>query len=432
MKSPRTIAALVLLGGILAAYVAFPIFGQGPLDRFIPDYVLGLDLAGGAHLTYRIDTTTVAPEDVTDAVASLRDAIERRVNFMGVSEPIVQVASSAGEQRLIVELAGIKDINQAIQQIGATPYLEFRVPMMIPGEGATSTPQEVYVPSALTGRYLKRARIEYQQQTQSPQVGLILNDEGAKIFEELTTQYVGQRIAIYLDGAPVSIPMVNEPITGGQAVITGNFTIEEANALVRSLNAGALPLNVELIGQQTVQSTLGERALSDTFRAGIVGVIAVMLFMLLYYRLPGLVAVLALCIYISLSLVIFKLLPVTLTAAAMTGFILSVGMAVDANVLIFERTKEELRLGKTIKGSVEEGFHRAWSSIRDSNTSSIITSTILYYFGTSFVKGFALTLGIGVLVSMFSAIVVTRMFLRAVQLNETDRMRVLMGDKSKK
>lgn len=431
MKSPRSIAALVLLVGMLAAYFAFPVFGQGAFDRFIPDFVLGLDLAGGAHLTYRIDTSTVAPEDVSDAVESLRDAIERRVNFMGVSEPLVQVASGGDEQRLIVELAGIKDINQAIQQIGATPYLEFRVPMTIAGEG-TSTPQEVFVPSALTGRYLKRARIEYQQQTQTPLVGLVLNDEGAKIFEELTTQYVGKRIAIYLDGAPVSIPTVNEPITGGQAVITGNFTIEEANALVRSLNAGALPLNVELIGQQTVQSTLGERALKDTFRAGIIGVLAVMLFMLAYYRLPGLVAVLALCIYISLSLVIFKLLPVTLTAAAITGFILSVGMAVDANVLIFERTKEELRLGKTIKGSVEEGFNRAWSSIRDSNISSIMTSVILYYFGTSFVKGFALTLGIGVLVSMFSAIVVTRMFLRAVQLTETDRMRVLMGDKSKK
>ena len=234
----------------------------------------------------------------------------------------------------------------------------------------------------------------------------------AKLFSEITGRNVGKRIAIYLDSQPISAPVVNEAISGGRARITGNFSMEEAKVLVRRLNAGALPVPISLINQQTVGASLGEASLRDSLNAGLVGLLAVAVFMILLYRLPGILSVFALLIYTLVVLAIFKTISVTLTLAGIAGFILSIGMAVDANILIFERTKEEMRAGKSLTGAVEEGFKRAWTSIRDSNVSSLLTCLILFWLGTSVIKGFALTLAIGILVSMFSAIVVTRNFLR--------------------
>jgi len=264
----------------------------------------------------------------------------------------------------------------------------------------------------LTGRFLEGSQLQFDQTTGQAQVGLDFDDEGGKIFEELTRENIGKRIAIYLDGVPISVPVVQEAISGGKAQITGSFNLAKAKELAQRLNAGALPVPINLISQQTIGASLGKISLDKSLQAAVWGFVAVLLFMIFYYRLPGLIAGLSLVIYIVLVLAILKLIPVTLTLAGIAGFILSVGMAVDANVLIFERFKEEFKSGKSLGGSIDEGFSRAWPAIRDGNTSTLITSLILYIFATGLVKGFALTLGIGVLVSMFSAIFVTKNFLR--------------------
>jgi len=268
-----------------------------------------------------------------------------------------------------------------------------------------------FIPTELTGRYLKGSQLQFDQQTYQSQVGLEFDSEGSKIFEDLTSKNVGKKIAIYLDGVGISAPTVQEAITGGKAQITGDFTSDEAKELVQRLNAGALPVPINLISQQTIGASLGKDSLDKSLNAGIYGFLAVLIFIIFYYRLPGLLASFSLLLYIAAVLAIFKLIPVTLTLAGIAGFILSIGMAVDANVLIFERLKEELKSGKSLGGSIDEGFKRAWPAIRDGNISTIITCLILYIFATGLVKGFALTLGIGVLVSMFSAIVITKSFL---------------------
>ncbi len=273
-------------------------------------------------------------------------------------------------------------------------------------------PQDPWKYTGLTGTQLKRAQVQFDPNTNEPQVGLEFNDEGKELFGEITEQNVGKPVAIFLDEQPISVPTVNEPIKNGEAVITGAFSLEEAKTLARRLNAGALPVPIHLISQQTIGASLGEDSVQKSLEAGIIGLILVALFMILFYRIPGVLAVLSLAIYGALVLAIFKLFSVTLTLAGVAGFILSVGMAVDANVLIFERLKEELRLGKSMGSAIEEGFARAWSSIRDGNVSTLITCFILATFTTSIVKGFAITLGIGVLVSMFSAIVITKVFLK--------------------
>jgi len=276
-----------------------------------------------------------------------------------------------------------------------------------------------FIPTLLTGRYLQKATLDFNQTTYEPSILLSFNKEGEELFAQITKENVGHRVAIYLDGAPISVPVVREEITSGQAQITGDFKAQEAKELVRNLNSGALPIPITLISQQSIGASLGEAALQKDLWAGLIGILAVALFLIFWYRVPGFIAVVALCIYVVLSLFIFKLIPVTLTAAGIAGFILSVGMAVDANILIFERMKEEVRLGKTLQTSIEEGFHRAWPSIRDSNISSLITCFILYWMGTSMVRGFALTLGIGILISMFSAVVISRTFLLALGLKES-------------
>ena len=377
---------------------------------------LGLDLQGGTHLVYEGDLKDITTDAHGDAMNSVRDVIERRVNSFGVSEPVVQVS---GNNRIIVELPGVKDINEAIALIGQTPFLEFREenpnpPQVTPDENGEVTidASQAFLATGLSGKQFKRATLEFDQRTGVPQISLQFDAAGTKLFGEITTKNQGKRIAIFLDNEILSAPTVNQPITDGRAVITGQFTVPDAKELVTRLNAGALPVPIKLISQQNVGATLGLQSVQKSIAAGLIGFAIIALFMIIYYRLPGLLAVIALAIYTFLALAIFKLLGVTLTLAGIAGFILSIGMAVDANILIFERLKEELRKGKTLLAAVEDGFNRAWLSVRDSNFSSLITTFILAYFGSSIIRGFAITLALGILVSMFTAITVTRTFLR--------------------
>jgi protein-export membrane protein SecD len=277
----------------------------------------------------------------------------------------------------------------------------------------------MYQVTELTGRYLDRAILEFDPNTQKPLVSLQFDAEGSKLFEEITKASIGKTVAIFLDGAPISTPVVNEAISGGKAVISGSFTPEEAKILVGRLNSGALPVPIELISTQTIGASLGGQAVDHGIQAALVGLLAVVIFLIFWYRLPGLIAVISLCLYILVVLSLFTLIPVTLTAAGIAGFIISIGLAVDANVLINERIKEELRSGKSIIEAVGLGFDRAWTSIRDSNTSSMITAIILYGFGTPLIKGFALTFFIGVLVSMFSASTISRVFMSALGIKKS-------------
>lgn len=389
-------------------------------------FKLGLDLQGGVHLTYKADLSAIKSSEVASAMEGLRDVIERRVNAFGVGEPLVQAEKSAGgDHRLIVELPGITNVNEAIKMIGETPFLEFKTEN--PNidkltEEEKKDYSKVFVSSELTGRYLKKAVLDFGKTTFEPIISLEFNDEGGKIFSKMTKDNVGKSIAIFLDGGPISVPNVREEITGGKAQITGQFTPKDAKILVQRLNSGALPVPVSLISQQSVGPSLGEKFLAKGITAGIYGMILVSLFLVLWYRLPGLVAILALVLYTIITMALFKLVPVTLTAAGIAGFILSVGMAVDANILIFERMKEELKKGKNLHSAISEGFDRAWLSIRDSNVSSLITAGILFWMGTSMVKGFALTLGVGILISMFSAITASRTFLLAIGLKGEGRI----------
>jgi len=354
-------------------------------------------------------------------LAGIRDVVERRVNLYGVSEPIIQTNRVGDEWRVIVELAGVDDPNQAIELIGATPQLDFR--REAGGEGAaeefniddpTGPTGPLFERTDLTGKNLKRSTVVFDQVSGSPQVNLEFDSEGSELFADLTREAVGSRVAIYLDGVPISAPVVNEEIKNGQAVISGGFSLEEAKQLSQRLNAGALPVPIELIGQQTVGPSLGRMSVVDSVVAGIMGLIAVMIWMIVFYRLPGIIATAALIIYALVFLAIVKLIPITLTLAGVAGFILTIGMAVDANVLIFERFRENLRRGRSVRFSLEDGFTEAWNSIRDSNVSSLLTAAVLYAFGSSLIRGFAVTFAVGVIISLFTAITVTRTLMRLV------------------
>lgn len=395
----------------VAGFIVADRFGSVGMSVRLP-FKLGLDLVGGTHLIYEGDLSTTASEDRDDAMNAVRSVIERRVNAFGVAEPLVQVA---GDSRLIVELAGISDISAAVQEIGLTPFLEFRErnpDYIVPENEQDIDMNAAFAPTGLSGKHLKKSQILFDPQSNIPQIALEFNAEGAALFAEITKRNVGRAVAIFLDGSPISAPVVNQEITSGEAVITGQYSIEEAKELSQRLNSGALPVPIKLISQQNVGPTLGQASLHKSIISGLIGFIFVALFMIFYYRLPGFFSVIALSIYIAISLAIFKLVGVTMTLAGITGFILSVGMAVDANILVFERLKEELRLDKPRSKALEEAFKRAWSAIRDSNVSTLITVFILGYFGSSLVRGFAITLGIGIFVSMFTALTVTRTFLQ--------------------
>ena len=417
---------------------------------------LGLDLRGGSHLVYEADTSQLSStSDIKEAMISLRAVIERRINAFGVAEPVIQTESSGfgleAKQRLIVELPGVTDLKEAVKLIDITPVLEFRVERpdgpekeeilaaykeaqtaLTEGKPLPNNPllgqDPEFIPSPLTGRYLKHASVQFAQQSIGPSISIAFDATGAEIFAKLTKENINKRIGIYLDGAPLSAPTVREEIRDGKAEITGDFTLTEARELVRNLNLGALPVPIKLVSTETVGATLGQEALDKGLKAGVIGLIVIATFMILWYRLNGFVAVVSLAIYITLILAIFKLLPVTLTAAGIAGFILSLGIAVDANVLIFERLKEELRAsgvgpgpGAHLHDAIRAGFARAWLSIRDSNLSSIISALVLFWFGTSLIKGFALTLAIGIIVSMFTAITITRNLLLAIAPSSKNR-----------
>ena len=398
-------------------------------------FKLGLDLQGGTHLLYEADLSSIEKENYSSAMQGLRDIIERRVNFFGVAEPVVQTQEASGQHRLVVELAGIKEPAEAIKMIGRTPFLEFReqrteeetqkiLDKQKELEGLTyEEVQKIenwelvledpyFISTTLTGKYLERANLVFDQQTGAPLISLQFNNEGAEIFEQLTSQNVGKILGIFIDGVAISTPVVQEAISGGKAQITGDFTMEEAKELVRNLNAGALPVPIKLISQQTVGPTLGAVSLQKSLMAGLFGFLAVIMFLIIFYRFPGFLASLALGVYVALVLSLFKLIPVTLTLAGIGGFILSIGMAVDANILIFSRMREELKEEKSFVIALEEGFRRSWPSIRDGNLTTLIVALILFGLGTSFIKGFVLTLSIGILLSMFSAIFITRNLLR--------------------
>lgn len=604
------------------------------LPQIQKPFVLGLDLQGGTSLEYEADVSKVAPADQKDAMAGVRDVIERRVNTLGVSEPVVQTTQAGASWRVNVELAGINDVNQAIKLIGETPILEFKEPndqkprdltadekkllsqknddeqkqaeaiyaqvkkdpssfdtaatstdlgyinsaevpqgsgldaiveeakkvpagtildgvwpttanfdivkvqdfkqdgdevharhILISYAGAqggivtTSTKEEALakikdiqkqvtmdnfsamaekyseepganntggdlgyfskgimvqefedevfpqatgtisdivetpfgyhliqkvdqrpnmvphlrviqikrtvetdiVPAVepwkstgLTGKQLSRATVDFDQRLGSVQVALQFNDEGAKLFQEITKRNIGQQIAIFLDGNVISAPVVNQEIVGGQAVITGNYSVDEAKTLARRLQAGALPVPIKLIAQQSVGPTLGADSLDRSLKAGIAGFILVALFMILLYRIPGFMAIVALGVYAAISAAIFKLVPITLTLAGIAGFVLSLGIAVDANVLVYERLKEELRAGKALGPAMEEAFKRAWPSIRDGHVTVLISCVVLFWFSSSIIKGFSLTLAAGMLTSLFTAVIVARNLLRWV------------------
>ncbi len=564
---------------------------------------LGLDLQGGSQLIYQADVSNISDADKDDLLDGVRDVIERRVNTFGVSEPVIQINKTIdNDYRIIVELAGIKNVDDAIKEIGETPKLEFKeqdtenisideqslslmnnynqglqtkmdeilqkinegndfaqlaiannTPLKVsddpnsPGAenngdlgwinendpenynlvkdlsvgqissvfenenfikvlkledkrmGEESKLQEYKVReialikmtedylksmsenwknTELTGKNLKRAVLQFNPNDNRPEVSLEFDEEGSQLFEQITERNVGRPVAIYLDDYPISVPNVNEKISGGKAVISGNFTIDEAKELVQRLKAGALPVPIELINQKTVGATLGHQSIVDSLEAGVIGVILVALFMLIFYRFFGLSSVFSLIIYGLSVLAIFKALPlafsltfgllfvalilmafdelkildfpltilfvaigvvlfvyglnsVTLTLAGVAGFILSIGMAVDANVLIFERIKEEVRSGRSLRDAVDEGTRRAWSSIRDGNFSTLLMCLVLMSFGTGVLKGFGTTLFIGVSISMFSAIVITRSFLLVFLGKKMEKMGFLFGVKIK-
>lgn len=383
---------------------------------------LGLDLAGGSHVVLEADMKDIAQADRSTALESAKEVIERRVNFFGVSEPVVQTAVSENAYRIIVEMPGITDVDQAIALIGQTALLDFRE-FSNPADataGAFVIPMITNTkPAGLTGKDLSRASLTFSQQTGSPEVALEFTKDGAKKFGEITTRLVGKPLAIFLDDIPLTAPNVQTPITDGKAVITGSFSQEEAKTLALQLNAGALPVPVRPVEQRSVGATLGAESVRKSILAGGIGLGLVALFMVLQYGWLGVLADAALVLYGLLSFGIFRLFGITLTLPGIAGFLLSIGMAVDSNILIFERYKEELRMGKPWAIAIEQAFGKAWDSIRDANFTTIITSLILYnpanwgfLPSSGLVRGFAATLLIGVVVSLFTGIVATRTYIR--------------------
>lgn len=521
-------AGVVLLG-LFSAILAYPkmLSFAPPVERFFERFKMnyGLDLEGGIHLEYLANVNDVASDKKDDALSAAVAVIERRVNAFGVGEPLVQLSKSGDESRIIVELPGVKDIEEAKKLIKETPFLEFRelagdeaqkqiddanakskesadhvlenvlhgtdfaetaktwsqdpgskdkggeydfqkkgyyveafdnvvfdpnfktgniwpslvetpfgwhiikkldergegddhevkiAHILFPKYNLSDFPQLQFKTTGLSGKNLTDAFVDYQSRgVGAPQIGLHFDDEGTKLFADITRRNIGKPVAIFLDQQVISQPTVQSEILNGQAVITGNFTLAEANALVKRFNEGALPVPITLVSQQSIDASLGKTALDMSVRAGAIGLLAVAVFMVFFYRFLGVIAVIALLLYTAMLLAVFKLsnltpFPITLTLSGIAGFILSIGIAVDANVLIYERTREEYSFGKSMRTSLKEGFRRAWPSIRDGHLSTLITTVVLMGIGTGFVKGFAITLALGVLLSLFTAVVLVR------------------------
>jgi preprotein translocase subunit SecD len=436
---------VLLIIGSIAWFIATAALGESPTKPF----KLGLDLAGGSHLVYEADVSKIETAEVPELMGVLREVVERRVNAFGVSEPVVRVERSSvvserESHRLVVELPGVTDVGEAVKQIGETPLLEFKlldpdrlaeqktleslnslvqnasgssaVVGNVKVNGETLEVADPYVDTGLTGRYLESASLEFAggnggQLANEPLVTVKFNEEGAKLFADITRDNVGQQLGIFLDGELLSSPVINEAITGGTAVISGQFTVDEAQTLAKNLSFGALPVPITLVSTQTIDATLGAGVVDQSIQAGAFGFLLIAVFMIVWYRAPGVVAAIALASYVLISLLVFLLIPVTLTAAGLAGLVLSLGIAVDANVLVFERMKEEFRSGKSSREATLIGFNRAWSAIRDSNVTGVLSAVILFWFGTALIKGFALVLAAGIIISMVSAITITRTLL---------------------
>jgi len=374
---------------------------------------LGLDLKGGSHLVFQTNTIKVNPTDLKDALSSARNIIEKRVNFFGVSEPTVQTLKSGNNYRISIDLPGIEKVDEAIALIGRTAQLSFQEEKII--DEKVASPAPVLVETGLTGKHIKKASVDFNQQDGKPRVALSFNNEGARLFGDITKRNIGKPLAIVVDNFLISAPTVQQAISEGNAVITGNFTVDEAKKLTIAINSGALPLPIKLIEQKNIGPTLGTVEVKKSVIAGFFGLAMVLLFMILYYGKLGIIASMALLIYGLISLAIFRLIPVVLTLPGIAGFILSIGMAVDANILIFERIKEEIRKGKEFEVAVRLGFGRAIDAIKDANITTLTVAFILFnplnweflpQFGM--VKGFALTLAIGVAISLFTGVVITK------------------------
>ncbi len=384
----------------------------------------GLDIQGGMQVVLGADMSKIPEADRATALDSAKNIILRRVDLFGVNEPVVQTSRQGNDYRIIVELAGIDDPNQALQLVGTTAEMEFQLQSASAAAQATTSAEAAaffssFQPTGITGKHLHRALPQFDQQTGEPVVALEFNDEGKVLFSQVTTQHTGETLGIFIDGFPVTLPRINTPILDGRAIITGSFTVEEAKQLSIQLNAGALPVPVTVLEQRTIGASLGQESVAASVRAGVVGILLVMLFMLFYYGLKGFLATIALLIYALVTVAVYKILGVTVTLPGIAGLVLSVGMAVDSNILIFERMKEELRLGRSFSQAMELGFGRAWDSIKDANVATILTALILVnpldfaFLNTSgLVRGFGLTLLIGVVVSLFTGIVVTRTLMR--------------------
>lgn len=426
MRNTRLFFWGIIFLTLLAIFIDVPAFSRYPgfgihihsgslqIDRDFP-FVKGLDLEGGTSIIMKADMTGVPQDQRDNALASAQSVIERRVNFTGVKEPVIQTEKVNGDYRLVVDLPGVTT-QEAAQLVGTTAQLTFWELATTSGSLQQGVPIQAYgnlvKETSLTGKDLQNSTVTFDNNSGQPQVQLLFTSSGAEKFADITKRNVGKQVAMVLDGVILEAPVVNTPILSGDAVITGNFTTDTANQLAVELRAGALPIPLHVLSEQSIGATLGTGSLERSLFAGLLGFLVIVGFMIALYGRFGALASVALFIYTLLTLAIFKIIPVTLTLAGIAGFILSIGMAVDANILIFERMKEELRDGKDLYHAIEQGFTRAWSSIRDSNISTLITSAVLYKFGTGIVRGFAFTLAIGVLVSMFSAVFVTRTFLR--------------------
>jgi preprotein translocase subunit SecD len=440
-KNPRSLFWFIIFLTILAVLINLPSKGFLSFTKTL-SFKEGLDLAGGTSLTLQADMANIPPAQRSKALESAKTVIDQRTNYFGVSEPIVYSSINGNDYRIIAELPGVS-IDQAKNIIGTTAQLSFweqtasSSAVLFKDQQeylsfiTTQSAQAVYPPSTLQvlgtypnktslgGSDLKETIVGFEQNSGKPEVQLKFTSQGAKKFADITTRNIGKIVAIVLDDQVIEAPRVNQAILTGDAVITGGFTTDSATALSRSLNAGALPVPLTYLQQHDVNATLGQDSLLKSLFAGVLGIIIIIIFMTVLYGKLGVIASFALTLYAIFTLSIFKVssitpYAITLTLSGIAGFILSIGMAVDANILIFERMKEERRAGRTWHEALELGFSRAWTSIRDSNISSLITCFVLYQFGTGSVRGFALTLAIGVLVSMFSAIVVTRTFLRVI------------------
>lgn len=446
MKNPRIVFAFIILLSLFAFFINLPghlkILSFDKNIKYNPNYFVqkynlgpqlsfrqGLDLKGGVSITFKAEVEKLPSAERDKALESARAVIERRINLYGVSEPLIQTAKVNNDSRIIVELPGVTDVEQAINLIGATAQLTFwEETASISAEVATPSAYPINAdliglgpikPTSLTGSDLSASNVVFDPNTGKPQVQLKFNSEGTKEFADITKRNLGKPVAIVLDNLVITAPSVNEAILTGDGVISGSFTQEQAKALSTQLNAGALPVTLGVLEQHVVGPTLGLESLRKSAVAGIIGFITIVVFMVFLYGRLGIIASVALTLYTLFNLAVYKLSSltpygITLTLAGIAGLILSIGMAVDANILIFERIKEELRNGKSRSTSIELGFLHAWTSIRDSNVSTLITCVILYTFGTGIIRGFALILAIGVLISMFSAITITRTMLRLI------------------